>query len=117
MLTINLTNAVILAHLKAIVIIAGIFGKFSFWTFPGLGGVPYTPFARSFQAQDAKPASEIETSLLSQEDIRWASTYMWSLNKRDFTCLYRLACENPESARIYVHAGQLLDSAFQKLDW
>lgn len=145
MLTINLTNAVILALLKAVVIIAGIFGKFSFWTYPGkysnvllritfdinfemslivllcdlgLGGIPFSPFARSFQVEDAKVVSELESSLLSQEDIRWASMYMWALNKNgDFSCLYRLACENRDTARVYVHAGNILDKAFQQIKW
>ncbi|KAI1287674.1 hypothetical protein HDE_10004 [Halotydeus destructor] len=110
-LTINLTNAVVLFLLKLLVIAGGILGKLSFWTYPGLGGFPFTPFGRSFQDGDSKLFAQMSSAILTQEDIRWASIYMWSLNKRDFSCLLRLACENPEPAHIYSRAGELLASA------
>ena len=124
-LTINLTNAVILAGLKVIVIIAGIFGKFSFWTYPGLGGIPFHPFARSFQrsftvsAESEPIIDEMDSLLVSSEDIRWSWVYMWSLNKRDFSCLNRMACENRDSAQVYSHAAHLMDSFLDKyrLPW
>ncbi len=123
MLTFNLTNAFILAILKGVVIGAGILGKISFWKFPGLGGM------RSFMndvdgsgnddglhdSQDNLLASQISNSIFSDEDYRWASTYMWAINKKDFGCLYLLACENKQSTKVYLAAGKVLNDAVIKL--
>lgn len=114
-LTFNLTNAFILMLLKGLLIGAGILGKISLWKFPFLGG--FAPIGRSLNLNNIDTDSEIFESWFSNEDFRWASAYMWAINKEDFGCLYRLACENPESAKGYLYGGKLLRKMFKATSW
>jgi hypothetical protein len=110
-LTFNLTNFFILVVLKAIVIVAGILGKISFWKYPGLGGI--RSFSSSFPFNNIE--SPIYDSIYSDEDMRWSSTFIWAINKNDFGCLFRLACENHKSAQIYLNAGRIFNRAAKSL--
>ncbi|XP_054169076.1 uncharacterized protein LOC128966252 [Oppia nitens] len=107
-LTFNITNALILLGLKAILIGAGILGKISFWKYPNLGGVPSGRVLNSSDHLADQTANQLYYSLISNEDIRWSSAYIWAINKNDFGCLYQLACQKRHSANIYLKNGRYL---------
>jgi len=95
-LTLNLTNLIILVVIKAIVIV---FGMFAFGG--GLGNLfGGNPFGRS---ADAGPEPWVD-----QQDLLLMLTYLLSDDGRDYDCLNRVACEAPERAKQYISAGNLL---------
>ena len=104
-LTFNITNGLILLLFKGIVIGAGILGGISFWKYPNLGGVSQFRTTNSTESDD-DIANQIYYSIFSDEDKRWAWAYFWAINKKDFGCLYKLACENRQAAEIYLYAGR-----------
>ncbi|XP_077538102.1 uncharacterized protein LOC144150142 [Haemaphysalis longicornis] len=48
---------------------------------------------------------------------RWFTTYLSSLNTGDYACLRRLACEQPERARLYAGVKDTLVSALRMAPW
>ncbi|XP_043247130.1 uncharacterized protein LOC122394361 [Amphibalanus amphitrite] len=96
-LTLNLTNLIILIVIKAIVIV---FGMFAFGG--GFGSLFGGGFGRS---ADASPSD----SWLDREDLLLMLTYLLSSDGSDnYECLNRVACEQPDRAAQYINAGKLL---------
>ncbi|CAG0898675.1 unnamed protein product [Darwinula stevensoni] len=89
-LTLNLTNLVILLVLKGILIAIGIAGGFGFG---GLFG------GRSF---------ETKKSFFQTDDLRWMMTYMIGTYDADYSCLNLLACLDPDNAHEYVMGAKLM---------
>lgn len=85
-LTLNLTNLVIMLVIKAI-----IFG------FGFLGSV----------GRRSSPPSLTE-SMIDRTDLMMAMSYALGSATSDYSCLYRTACEEPESAQEYMTASKML---------
>ncbi|XP_028158512.1 uncharacterized protein LOC114351469 isoform X2 [Ostrinia furnacalis] len=92
-LSLNLTNLVILIVLKALILAAGFFGAGA-WK----GGHHY---ARSLD--DNKNAS-----YLTEDEVLLYLSYLSGQQKKDFGCLYRLSCQKPDQAALYSSGAELL---------
>ncbi|KAL0828924.1 hypothetical protein ABMA28_003824 [Loxostege sticticalis] len=92
-LSLNLTNLVILIVLKALILAAGFFGAGA-WK----GGHHY---ARSLD--DNKNASYI-----TEDEVMLYLSYLSGTQKKDYGCLYRLSCQKPDQAALYSSGAQLL---------
>ncbi|XP_041981611.1 uncharacterized protein LOC121735009 [Aricia agestis] len=92
-LSLNLTNLVILIVLKALVLAAGFFGAGA-WK----GGHHY---GRSLD--DNKNAT-----YLSEDEIMLYLSYLIGHQTRDYGCLYRLSCQKPHQASVYAAGAELL---------
>ncbi|CAH4034586.1 unnamed protein product [Pieris brassicae] len=91
-LSLNLTNLVILIVLKALVLAAGFFGA---------GAWKGHHYARSFE--DSKNASYI-----TEDEILLYLSYLVGQQSQDYGCLYRLSCQRPKQAAIYASGAELL---------
>lgn len=84
-LTLNLTNLIILIVVKAI-----IFG----FGFLGAAG----------RRSDSSP----QQITFNQSDLMMMMTYALGSTTKDYDCLYRTACEDPETAQQYMTASKML---------
>ncbi|XP_049874965.1 uncharacterized protein LOC126373051 isoform X2 [Pectinophora gossypiella] len=92
-LSLNLTNLVILIVLKALILAAGFFGAGA-WK----GGHHY---ARSLD--DNKNATYI-----TEDEILLYLSYLSGQQSKDYGCLYRLSCQRPQQAALYSSGADLL---------
>ncbi|XP_026749581.1 uncharacterized protein LOC113510329 isoform X2 [Galleria mellonella] len=92
-LSLNLTNLVILIVLKALILAAGFFGAGA-WK----GGHHY---GRSLE--DNKNATYI-----TEDEILLYLSYLTGQQNKDFNCLYKLSCERPQQASMYSSGADLL---------
>ncbi|XP_030023755.2 uncharacterized protein LOC115442741 isoform X2 [Manduca sexta] len=92
-LSLNLTNLVILIVLKALILAAGFFGAGA-WK----GGHHY---GRSLE--DNKNASYI-----SEDEILLYLSYLAGQQNKNYDCLYLLSCQRPEQAAMYSSGAELL---------
>ncbi|KAJ8719510.1 hypothetical protein PYW08_011685 [Mythimna loreyi] len=93
-LSLNLTNLVILIVLKALILAAGFFGAGA-WK----GGHGY--YGRSLD--DNKNATYI-----SEDEILLYLSYLAGQQKKDYGCLYMLSCQRPQQAALYSSGAELL---------
>ncbi|CAG4961804.1 unnamed protein product [Colias eurytheme] len=91
-LSLNLTNLVILIVLKALVLAAGFFGA---------GAWKGHHYGRSLE--DNKNASYI-----TEDEILLYLSYLVGQQTQDYGCLYRLACQKPHQAAIYASGAELI---------
>ncbi|XP_075976724.1 uncharacterized protein LOC142976965 isoform X2 [Anticarsia gemmatalis] len=92
-LSLNLTNLVILIVLKALILAAGFFGAGA-WK----GGHYY---GRSLD--DNKNATYI-----TEDEILLYLSYLAGQQKKDYGCLYLLSCQRPQQAGLYSSGSELL---------
>ncbi|KAI5646307.1 hypothetical protein NE865_01769 [Phthorimaea operculella] len=92
-LSLNLTNLVILIVLKALILAAGFFGAGA-WK----GGHHY---GRSLD--DNKNATYI-----TEDEIMLYLSYLAGQQAKDYSCLYRLSCQRPQQAALYSSGAELL---------
>lgn len=85
-LTLNLTNLVIMLVIKAIIFGFGFVGSFG---------------RRSSE-------SSFPTTLLNQTDLMMTMSYALGSTTHDYGCLYRMACEEPQAAHQYMTASKML---------
>nr|XP_037275500.1 uncharacterized protein LOC119168199 [Rhipicephalus microplus] len=101
-LAFNVSNFVAVMFLKALLVALGLATGFSgFGLYTARRTDPPHEFA-AFQYHPRRPSSH--PAYEPPEDhghIRWATTYLSSLNTGDYRCLKRIACEQPERARFY----------------
>ncbi|KAM3962020.1 uncharacterized protein ACR2FA_003915 [Aphomia sociella] len=92
-LSLNLTNLVILIVLKALILAAGFFGAGA-WK----GGHHY---GRSLD--DNKNATYI-----TEDEILLYLSYLTGQQSKDYTCLYKISCEKPQQIGMYSSGAELL---------
>ncbi|XP_022827185.1 uncharacterized protein LOC111356905 isoform X1 [Spodoptera litura] len=92
-LSLNLTNLVILIVLKALILAAGFFGAGA-WK----GGHYY---GRSLD--DNK-----NVTYISEDEILLYLSYLAGQQKKDYGCLYLLSCQRPQQASMYSSGAELL---------
>lgn len=85
-LTLNLTNLIIMLVIKAIIFGFGFLGSFG---------------RRSSD-------SSFPPTLLDQNDLMLTMSYALGSATHDYSCLYRTACEEPEAAHRYMTASKML---------
>ncbi|XP_037073482.1 uncharacterized protein LOC119094529 [Pollicipes pollicipes] len=102
-LTLNLTNLIILVVIKAIVIV---FGMFAFGGGFNLFG---NTFGRSADSAESQP-------WLDRQDMLLMLTYLLSSDGAGYGCLDRVACEQPDRAKQYITAGKMLFSGAKMVD-
>ncbi|XP_022114708.2 uncharacterized protein LOC110992983 isoform X2 [Pieris rapae] len=90
-LSLNLTNLVILIVLKALVLAAGFFGA---------GAWKGHHYARSFEDNNS--------SYITEDEILLYLSYLVGQQSQDYGCLYRLSCQRPKQAAIYASGAELL---------
>ncbi|CAF4856246.1 unnamed protein product [Pieris macdunnoughi] len=91
-LSLNLTNLVILIVLKALVLAAGFFGA---------GAWKGHHYARSFEGNK-------NASYITEDEILLYLSYLVGQQSQDYGCLYRLSCQRPGQAAIYASGAELL---------
>ncbi|XP_072936168.1 uncharacterized protein [Epargyreus clarus] len=91
-LSLNLTNLVILIVLKALILAAGFFGA---------GAWKGHHYARSLD--DNKNASYI-----TEDEILLYLSYLAGRQSKDYGCLYRLSCQKPQQAGLYSASAELI---------
>ncbi|RVE46957.1 hypothetical protein evm_008341 [Chilo suppressalis] len=91
-LSLNLTNLVILIVLKALILAAGFFGA---------GAWKGNHYARNLD--DNKNAS-----YLTEEEILLYLSYLSGQRDKNFGCLYRLSCQKPDQAGLYSSGAEIL---------
>ncbi|XP_047997930.1 uncharacterized protein LOC125235416 isoform X2 [Leguminivora glycinivorella] len=92
-LSLNLTNLVILIVLKALILAAGFFGAGA-WK----GGHHY---ARSLD-------DNTNASYITEDEIMLYLSYLAGQQSRDYGCLYRLSCKKPQQAALYSSGAEIL---------
>jgi len=100
-LTLNLTNLLILVVLKAIIFGIGLFyfGGVSFKG--GHGGDHGHGWGRSLEEKSAG-------SFMSQSELLLMLTYVLGSTSDNYECMYRVACEDPAKAKDYLNASNML---------
>ncbi|XP_045452066.1 uncharacterized protein LOC123661114 [Melitaea cinxia] len=91
-LSLNLTNLVILIVLKALILAAGFFGA---------GAWKGNYYARSLD--DNK-----NVTYLTEDEIMLYLSYLAGQQSQDYGCLYRLSCQKPQQAALYSSGAELL---------
>ncbi|XP_032518322.2 uncharacterized protein LOC116770811 [Danaus plexippus] len=91
-LSLNLTNLVILIVLKALILAAGFFGA---------GAWKGHHYGRSLD--DNKNASYI-----TEDEILLYLSYLVGQRNNDYGCLYRLSCQKPHQAALYSSSAELI---------
>ncbi|XP_059062940.1 uncharacterized protein LOC131855656 [Achroia grisella] len=92
-LSLNLTNLVILIVLKALILAAGFFGAGA-WK----GGHHY---GRSLD-------DNINATYITEDEILLYLSYLTGQQNKDYSCLYKLSCEKPDQAAMYSSGAELL---------
>lgn len=87
-LTLNLTNLIIILVIKAVLIGLGIFG------FGGLGA--------------AAAGRSATTNYMEDRDVIWGLTYILSRSIDNYDCLNKLACQDPQGAKNYLFASKMM---------
>ncbi|CAH2090244.1 unnamed protein product [Euphydryas editha] len=91
-LSLNLTNLVILIVLKALILAAGFFGA---------GAWSGHHYARSLEENK-------NAEYLSEDEIMLYLSYLAGQQSQDYGCLYRLSCQKPQQAVLYSSGAELL---------
>ncbi|KAL4711158.1 hypothetical protein ACJJTC_009529 [Scirpophaga incertulas] len=91
-LSLNLTNLVILIVLKALILAAGFFGA---------GAWKGNHYARSLD-------DNLNASYITEDEILLYLSYLSGQHRKDYGCLYRVACQKPEQAAMYSSGADLL---------
>lgn len=96
-LTLNLTNLLILVVLKAIIFGIGLFyfGGVSF-----KGGHDHHGWGRSLEEKTG--------SMMTQSELLLMLTYVLGSGSDNYDCMYRVACEDPVKAKDYLNASNML---------
>ncbi|KAL3213895.1 hypothetical protein MRX96_007303 [Rhipicephalus microplus] len=117
-LAFNVSNFVAVMFLKALLVALGLATGFSgFGLYTARRTDPPHEFA-AFQYHPRRPSSH--PAYEPPEDhghIRWATTYLSSLNTGDYRCLKRIACEQPERARLYAGLKDTIVAALRMVPW
>lgn len=87
-LTLNLTNLIIILVIKAVLIGLGIFG------FGGLGA--------------AAAGRSATSNYMEDRDVIWGLTYILSRSIDNYDCLNKLACQDPQGAKNYLFASKMM---------
>jgi hypothetical protein len=99
-LTLNLTNLLILVVLKAIIFGIGLFyfGGVSF-----KGGHDNHGWGRSLDGKNNNG-----TSIMTQSELLLMLTYVLGASNDNYDCMFRVACEDPVKAKDYLNASNML---------
>lgn len=96
-LTLNLTNLLILIVLKAIIFGIGLF-YFGGVTFKGSGGHGWS--SRSLEKKSG--------SFMSEGELLLMLTYLLGSTDENYECMYRVACEEPSKAKEYLKVSKMI---------
>lgn len=99
-LTLNLTNLLILVVLKAIIFGIGLF-YFGGVSFKG-GHDHGHGWGRSLEGK------ENPSSIMTQSELLLMLTYVLGSSTDNYDCMYRVACEDPAKAKDYLNASNML---------
>ncbi|XP_046968043.1 uncharacterized protein LOC124535764 [Vanessa cardui] len=91
-LSLNLTNLVILIVLKALILAAGFFGA---------GAWKGNHYGRSLDENK-------NANYLTEDEIMLYLSYLAGQQSQDYGCLYRLSCQKPHQAALYASGAELL---------
>ncbi|XP_077524267.1 uncharacterized protein LOC144135490 [Amblyomma americanum] len=105
-LAFNVSNFVAVLFIKALLVALGFATGFS-----GLG--LWRTDTQQFTHEFPVPPSVQRAEQEQQGHVRWLTTYLATLNSGDHRCLKRLACEQPEWARFYAGAKEMLVAALR----
>ncbi|KAF6205308.1 hypothetical protein GE061_019478 [Apolygus lucorum] len=89
-LSLNVTNLIILLVLKGL-----LFGA-TYWGGGGYGGYPYK--ARSLDTQE----------IISENEVMLITSYLMGDVDKDYSCLYRVACQDPKKSKNYLQGAKIL---------
>ncbi|XP_075724077.1 uncharacterized protein LOC119168199 [Rhipicephalus microplus] len=117
-LAFNVSNFVAVMFLKALLVALGLATGFSgFGLYTARRTDPPQEFA-AFQHHPRRPSSHpVYDPPEDHGHIRWATTYLSSLNTGDYRCLKRIACEQPERARFYAGLKDTIVAALRMVPW
>ncbi|XP_013161880.1 PREDICTED: uncharacterized protein LOC106113592 [Papilio xuthus] len=90
-LSLNLTNLVILIILKALILAAGFFGA---------GAWKGNHYGRSIDENK-------NATYLTEDEVLLYLSYLRGEQSKDYGCLYRLACQKPRQGALYASAAEL----------
>ncbi|CAG4996835.1 unnamed protein product [Parnassius apollo] len=91
-LSLNLTNLVILIILKALILAAGFFGA---------GAWKGNHYGRSID-------ENMNAVYLTEDEILLYLSYLTGQQNKDYGCLYRLSCQKPHQASLYSSGAELM---------
>ncbi|XP_068630639.1 uncharacterized protein [Battus philenor] len=91
-LSLNLTNLVILVILKALILAAGFFGA---------GAWKGYHYGRSIDENS-------NAVYLTEDEILLYLSYLTGQQSKDYGCLYRLSCQKPHQASLYSSGAELM---------
>jgi hypothetical protein len=100
-LTLNLTNLLILIVLKAIIFGIGLF-YFGGVSFKG-GNDHGHGWGRSLEGKEGKNGS-----IMTQSELLLMLTYVLGSATDNYDCMFRVACEDPAKAKDYLNASNML---------
>lgn len=100
-LTLNLTNLLILIVLKAVIFGIGLFyfGGVSF-----KGGYNHD----NHHGWSGRSLTEKNTSFMSENELLLMLTYLLGSATDNYECMYRVACEDPVHAKTYLNASKMM---------
>ncbi|CAG7718798.1 unnamed protein product [Allacma fusca] len=96
-LTLNLTNLLILIVLKAVIFGIGLF-YFGGVTFKGGHGNGWS--SRSIDSKSS--------SFMTEGELLLMLTYLLGASNENYECMYRVACEDPSKAKEYLNVSKMI---------
>ncbi|XP_075555676.1 uncharacterized protein LOC142588096 isoform X1 [Dermacentor variabilis] len=113
-LAFNVSNFVAVMFLKALLVALGLATGFSGF---GLYTARRTDPPEFTLQYRPRPPSQAVHEPQDHGHVRWATTYLTSLNTGDYRCLKRIACEQPERARFYASLKDTIVAALRMVPW
>lgn len=99
-LTLNLTNLLILIVLKAIIFGIGLFY---------FGGISFKGGDHGWGPGHGRSLVEKNRPFLNQGELLLIMTYILGAAEKDnYDCMYRVACEDPKQAKDYLNASKMI---------
>jgi len=104
-LTLNLTNLLILIVLKAVIFGIGLFyfGGVSF-----KGGYKGHEHGHGHGHGYGRSLDGKSSPLMTEAEILLMLTYLLGSSSDDYTCFHRVACENPQQAKTYLKVSKMM---------
>ncbi|XP_013781418.1 uncharacterized protein LOC106465726 [Limulus polyphemus] len=121
-LSLNITNLIIIFLIKLFLLGIGVigFGGLGTGLAAGVGGAGLSQFGFG-GGLGARKLDELGLNLTklpsSTEDLEWMTTYLKSVNTDQYSCLNRLACDHPSTARAYIAGGKMAMKFLRNIKW
>ncbi|XP_065307084.1 uncharacterized protein [Dermacentor albipictus] len=113
-LAFNVSNFVAVMFIKALLVALGLATGFSGFGLYTARRTDPPEFALQYRPG---PPSQAVHEPQDHGHVRWATTYLTSLNTGDYRCLKRIACEQPERARFYASLKDTIVAALRMMPW